>query len=124
MLNKVNMQIILRSTFQKIKTNVEQDFYWYDQSNGNLLHGRGGKLSFKYDRFTKKNIPFVEDNYKYSNGNNYENILSWIKSNKYNYNFSIIESVRNHYCILDIKDGDYEDMSINLYANRIMHDEY
>lgn len=116
------MEVTLLAKAKYIDEKVETDHYWYDQVNKRMLHGRGGRMEFKYDAVEKRAYPVLVDDYQRVYSNDFDGISDWVKRNASSFNAVVINKNRGHSITLELSATRMGDMLDSLNANRITCD--
>lgn len=115
------MELILTSKRKKVRKKVEQAHYWYDSRAKKMLTGYGGKMEFVYDPEQKRSVPVVLDHEEWVDGNDYEDIKQWVKTNSDKYGIEI-ESDNGRNIVISIGDDQFESIREELYRHNIVSD--
>lgn len=116
------MEITLKSTKQKKLQRIEKDHYWYDSYLKKMLHGRGGRMVFKFDPYKQRSVPYIIEDFQHVTGNNYDEIESWIKKNQDKFDIEIKEEVKNYQVTIDVSKKFFFDILGDLFTKKIMFD--
>ncbi len=84
------MELILLSSSKGSRQKVERDHYWYDQIEKKMLYARGGRMEFQYDSVNKRTYPVVVDEYVQISGNNFQDIVDWVKKKASDYQLDVV----------------------------------
>lgn len=116
------MQVILRSKSRRVLRSVERDYQWYDARNKVMLHGRGGRMEFQYDPKQKRAIPMLVPHEDWVWEDDYDDVMNWFQNNRQRFNLSIVDKAKGHYILIELGPDDFEDVSRELYNNKIQFD--
>jgi len=84
------MEIILKSSSKPFQRKVDREHYWYDHVEKRMLYGRGGRMEFQYDASRKRTVPVLVDEVETVSGNNFSDILDWVKSKAVDYQIEVL----------------------------------
>ena len=116
------MEITLLSHPIRSKNNIEQDHYWYDAVQKKMLHGRGGKMIFVYDKEQKRSVPRIVDQEGWTTKPSFPLILKWIEQNKDKFGISVNDIAPGHHINIQIDHHRWDEISSDLYNHKIMSD--
>ncbi len=116
------MEVTLKSRSKRVKKKVDQDHYWYDSRTQQMLHGRGGKMVFKYDPRQRRNVPCVEDHEEWVYGNDYDDIDDWIKKNQGQYGIDVVQKNSRYDITIDVSPSVVAALTEELYRQNIVYD--
>lgn len=89
------MEIVLIAKQKVVNKKIETDHYWYDQANKVMLHGRGGRMIFKYDSATKKAFPVLVDEYEKRTENNIQELNNFVERWSDAYDLEVVNRDKN-----------------------------
>lgn len=115
------MELTLKSHNKRVKENIIKDHYWYDSNTKQILHEKGGKMVFVYDRQTKRSMPKIVNDEQWVYKNTYSDIIKWINNNK-NYVLHTVQKVPELYVIIDIDAKSLSSIEESLYRHHIQYD--
>lgn len=102
------MELVIKSKNKKAKQKKIIDHYWYDVHTQQMLHGRGGKMVFKYVPEYGRSIPYVVDDEETVYKNDFSEIEEWVKKNKKRYDLEVNKVVSERRIVIEIDKDDLD----------------
>jgi hypothetical protein len=85
------MELTIYSTGKYVEEKVVRDHYWYDHVNRKMLHGKGGRMEFRYDPIEKRAVPVLVDHFEKVRSTNISDIGKWLQTNAADFGVEVTE---------------------------------
>ena len=117
-----NMELTLKSHKRRVKKKINKDHYWYDSYSNKLLHGKGGKIIFVYDKQKGHSVPRIVDDESWIYEDSYDDICKWVQDNLNKLNFTVINVVPRKCINISLRHENLDAILDDLYRHKIISD--
>lgn len=110
------MELTIKSTSRSVSKKIVQDHYWYDSNTGQMLHGQGGEMRFRYSNGVT--TPYLVDIEQSFQSNNFQDIAQWVQEK----DLPVVDYAKNYHITVEVNDSKLEELSYELQQLKMEHD--